>query len=300
MDVKPLNIENAFSTEPDPLDFVFNGFLSGTVGALVAPGASGKSFLALEIALAVAAGEAGADIIRLRPESNGRVVYFALEDPESVLHHRLHALSSHLSTGAREAVVERLDLLPLLGSGLDVMNSRHFDGLKAACEGARLVIFDTLSRLHKLDENSNSDMSELLQSLEILAKRTGAAILYLHHTSKSVAFDNKGDNQHAARGASLLTDNARFAAFVSRMTKEQSFQYADAFNPGRPIGEESRGYYVRFGVSKCNYSAPLNDRWFRREQGGVLVPCELVEVPGVGKGRLRSVGGGKYRESDDV
>ena len=39
-----INIMEAFQQEPPQLDFIWPGFLAGTVGALVAPGATGKSF----------------------------------------------------------------------------------------------------------------------------------------------------------------------------------------------------------------------------------------------------------------
>lgn len=46
-----INIMKAFQQEPPQLDFIWPGFLAGTVGALVAPGATGKSFWALEAAM---------------------------------------------------------------------------------------------------------------------------------------------------------------------------------------------------------------------------------------------------------
>ncbi|WP_223925546.1 AAA family ATPase, partial [Aeromonas caviae] len=47
----------AFQQEPPQLDFIWPGFLAGTVGALVAPGATGKSFWALQ-AMDIAASSA--------------------------------------------------------------------------------------------------------------------------------------------------------------------------------------------------------------------------------------------------
>ena len=39
-----IDVLAAFECEPPVLDFIWPGFLAGTVGALVAPGATGKSF----------------------------------------------------------------------------------------------------------------------------------------------------------------------------------------------------------------------------------------------------------------
>ncbi|MCF5935882.1 helicase RepA family protein, partial [Xanthomonas perforans] len=49
-----IDVLAAFECEPPVLDFIWPGFLAGTVGALVAPGATGKSFWALEAAMSIA------------------------------------------------------------------------------------------------------------------------------------------------------------------------------------------------------------------------------------------------------
>jgi regulatory protein RepA len=126
-----IDIMNAFQQEPAPLDFVFPGFLAGTVGALIAPGATGKSFWALEAAFAVAAAVAGADLIGLNPGATGRVVYLAAEDPQVVIEHRLHALGGHLAPAAREAVAERLVIEPLVGKRLNIMAPSTSDTLSS-------------------------------------------------------------------------------------------------------------------------------------------------------------------------
>lgn len=50
--------------------------------------------------------------------------------------------------------------------------------------------------------------------------------------------------------------------------------------PTKPgaIGNERRGLFVRFGVSKQNYDATPLDRWYQRHTGGVLLPVELQEI----------------------
>ena len=60
-----INIMEAFQQEPPQLDFIWPGFLAGTVGALVAPGATGKSFWALEAAMSIACSVAGGDVVNL-------------------------------------------------------------------------------------------------------------------------------------------------------------------------------------------------------------------------------------------
>jgi len=97
----------AFENEPPVLDFIWPGFLAGTVGALVAPGATGKSFWALEAAMSIACSVAGGDLIGLAPAHTGRVVYLAGEDPPPALVCRVHAIGKHLSQQARGRRAQR-------------------------------------------------------------------------------------------------------------------------------------------------------------------------------------------------
>lgn len=272
----PIDILSAFQNDPPDLDFIWPGFLAGTVGALVAPGATGKSFWALEAAMAVACAVSGGDIISLNPAKTGPVVYFAGEDPESALIRRVHAIGKHISPSARESISKNLRLEPIMGKQLNVMDSRHLNRLIEYCTGARLIVLDTLSRIHQLDENSNGDMSRLVGTLEALAATTGASVLYLHHVSKGSAKEGQGDQQQAARGASALVDNARWCGFVAKMTEKESETLSSRIDKAS-VGDR-RNFYVRFGVSKQNYDVSHLDQWFERQEGGVLMPVTLLET----------------------
>ncbi|MEJ5071713.1 helicase RepA family protein [Enterobacter ludwigii] len=273
-----IDLRAAFENEPPTLDFIWPGFLAGTVGALVAPGATGKSFWALEAAMAIACSVAGGDLVGLSPACAGRVVYFAGEDPEVALVRRIHAIGQHLNQQAREAIAKNLILESIMGKRLNVMDDRHLVRITEFCEGARLIVLDTLSRVHDRDENSNGDMSRLIATLEHVATNTGASVLYLHHVSKGSAREGQADQQQAARGASALIDNARWCGFVAKMTEEQAKILSDRSYDRQPIGNDRRGFFVRFGVSKQNYDATPLDQWYKRHEGGVLVPVELGAV----------------------
>lgn len=265
----------AFTQVPPPLDFIWSGFLTGTVGTLFAPGATSKSFWAIQAAIAVCG---GGDTVGIEPGGFGRVVYLAAEDPACILQHRLHAIGAHLDPVGREAVGERLDLLSVVGAGLDVGDAKQRDELIEYCIGARLIIIDTISRAHQLDENSNGEMARLLNFLEIIACRTGAAMLFLHHISKGASRLGDGGDQYAARGAGALTDNARMGAALSKMTETESLLADRSLGAVTPIGSDGRARYVRMSVPKNNYSPPIADRWYRRDAGGVLVPVDLVDA----------------------
>ncbi len=273
----PLNIISAFENSPPEQDFIWLGFLAGTVGALVAPGATGKSFWALEAAMSIACGIEGGDLLNLQPQKTGRVVYLAGEDPEPELIRRIHAIGKHLPLGARQNISENLILEPLMGKRLNIMNERHLVRVIDFCIGTRLIVLDTLSRIHNLDENSNGDMAQLMATLEHVAAETGASVLYLHHVSKSSARDGQVDQQQAARGASVLIDNARWCGFVARMTETEAKQLSNRPYDQQPIDNDQRRGFIRFGGSKQNYGSEQSDQWYQRREGGVLVPVELVQ-----------------------
>lgn len=138
-----IDVLAAFECEPPVLDFIWPGFLAGTVGALVAPGATGKSFWALEAAMSIACSVAGGDLVGLAPAHTGRVVYLAGEDPPPALVRRIHAIGQHLGHAARQAIAENLALEPIMGKRLNVMDEAHLRRVIEYSAGARLIVLDS-------------------------------------------------------------------------------------------------------------------------------------------------------------
>lgn len=269
--IPAMDLMSAFEHEPPELDFILPGFLAGTVGALIAPGATGKSYFTIEAAMGVACTVAGADLLDLRPSHHGPVVYFAAEDPAPALIRRLHAIGSRLGPEARAAVAENLSVVPVLGAMVDVLDQNQRASIIARCAGVRLIILDTLSRIHRLDENSNGDMAQLIAVLEHIATEAHASVLFLHHSSKLAAREEQTDQQQAARGASALIDNSRWSGFVAKMTEKE----ADKFG----VPDTARCKFLRFGISKQNYTAQPEEHWYERHEGGVLLPADLSARP---------------------
>lgn len=260
------DIGYAFDAAPDDPSFVLPNMLPGTVGSLVSPGGAGKSMLALQLAVYLCGGP---DFLQLetRKSKPGKVSYFPAEDPEYALHSRMHAIGSSLEPGQKKAVRELLSIYPLLGERPDVLSDKWMETLKRSAEGQQLVILDTMRRFHTEEENHSGPMAKVLASLEDIAKSSGAAIVFLHHTNKGSAFSGTGDQQHASRGSSVLTDNVRWQGYLAKMSKPEAENYG--------VTDTQRHYFVRFGISKANYGKPFPERWLRRHEGGVLKPAVL-------------------------
>lgn len=263
-----LDIARALETEPRPLDFVLPGLVAGTVGSIVAPGATGKSFAALQLLAQIATGK---DMLGLGTHPTGFAVLLAAEDPADVLHARLRAISSHLDGFEKANLAANTLILPCLGSAGDLLDDgKAAANIERVAQGARLVVLDTLSRWHTGEENERRDAAKVMRALERVAERTSAAIIFLHHTSKAAALEGAGDKQQAGRGSSVFVDEARWVGFLQTMTT------AEARILGR--AEDERRQFVRYGISKANYCPPQLDVWLRREAGGVLVPVELAKA----------------------
>ena len=261
---KHISFLHAATTTPPELDFILPGFLPGTVAGLVSPGGVGKSYFATELACSVAGGP-DANLLKIPVTGAGPVVYLAAEDPPEILHKRLHLIARHLPPDIQERVDQNLFVIPILASGVNILDDAWISEIVTRSMGSRLIILDTLSRLHSLDENKTGEAKAVMRQLEIIAKTVGSGLLYLHHISKHAAISGAGDAQQAARGSSAFVDDARYCSFLKGMSEEE------AKNLG--IDKEQRSFYVRWNANKQNYAIPEPDRWFLRADGGVLLPA---------------------------
>lgn len=247
---------NRMLAEPaEPLDFVLPGLLRSTVGAIIGMGGVGKSIWAMQLAVSMAT---GVDLVGLRP-SKGRVLYLSAEDSEQVLTHRLKDMTAGAPKGLDLGA--RLDLR-VLEDAVDIMIEEWLAVLVRAAKGFDVVVLDTLTRFHNLDENSAKDMKQLMAQLERLARLSGAAVVYVHHTNKGAVNAGLAGSQQAARGSSVLVDNARWSCFLAAMTPAEARKFE--------VPEDNISNYVRWNISKQNYAAGIPDIWYHRGAGGIL------------------------------
>lgn len=206
------------------------------------------------------------------------MVLINAEDPEIILKNRLYEIGEKLSVEAKQSIAKSLFIEPMLGKRLNIIDDEQRKRIIDYCIGARLIVFDTLSRIHQLDENNNGQASIIVGCLEEIAAETGASVLFLHHVSKASTMGGMADLQQAARGSSALIDNARWCGYVAKMTKDEAKKLSlNNFNK-QPIDAEFAPNYVRFGVSKQNYGSPFFERWYKFNEGGVLMPADIVAI----------------------
>ena len=142
----------------------------------------GKSFLALDLAVAVAAGVPC--LRRFAADQPGAVLLFAAEDAGHIVRARLEGIAK--AAGAR---FETLDIAVIDIPALRLDHRADRQRLVETVQRIRprLVVLDPLVRLHGVDENTVADVAPILGFLRDLQRRFATAILLVHHARKSGA-----------------------------------------------------------------------------------------------------------------
>ena len=173
-----------------PLAWRVRGVLP-TVGlaGLYGPSASGKSFLALDMAAAIAEGSRWFDC---RVES-APVVYAALEG-EAGFKLRVQAWEAHKGRTLPGG-------LQMMMQPFKLTDPRDVRDLAAVVPTCAVVFIDTLNRAAPTaDENSSSDMGEILEAAKRLQSLINGLVVLIHHTGKDAT---KGLRGHSSLFAAL-------------------------------------------------------------------------------------------------
>lgn len=159
----------------------------------------GKSFLALDMIVAVAAGVPC--LRRFQPARRGPVLLDAAEDA-------LHLVRTRLEGLCRAARITLADLpihvitAPTLR--LDVADDRQQLHATIAAVRPILLVLDPFVRLHRIDENASSEVAPLLAYLRELQRRFALAVVVVHHARKGA---------HALRAGQALRGSSEFHAW---------------------------------------------------------------------------------------
>ncbi len=139
-----------------------------------------KSFLALDIAVAVAS--ATPCLRRFTVRSPGPVLLFAAEDALHIVRERLEGLAAIVG-----ANFDRLDIHVITAPSVRLDLDGHRRQLRATVARLRprLVVLDPFVRLHRCDENAASEVAPMLAYLRELQRSFEAAVLLVHHARKA-------------------------------------------------------------------------------------------------------------------
>lgn len=195
MNTLPLRRACELERCPEDRKWLVEGLWSDrAVGIVGGEPKCGKSFLALDFAVAVASGTPC--LRRYAVRQKGPVVVFAAEDAQHEVRARLEGIA-HVAGVPFDALDVHVITAPVVRLDLDDDCRK----LSATVEAVRpkLLVLDPFVRLHRRDENVASDVAPLLGYLRQIERRFQAAVLLVHHSRKGAAHIRAGQ---ALRGSS--------------------------------------------------------------------------------------------------
>src|SRR5215469_8533349 len=154
----------------------------------------GKSFLALDLAVAVAAGTAC--LRRFAVPQPGRVLLYAAEDALHIVRRRLEGICAAATVALAELDIQVITA-PILRLDLDA-DRKSLEETIAKLQ-PRLLVLDPFVRLHRIDENASGEVAPLLAYLRELQRRYRLAVILVHHAKKGAGRIRAGQ---ALRGSS--------------------------------------------------------------------------------------------------
>ena len=156
----------------------------------------GKTFLALDLAVAVAT---GAPCLRHFPtRRTGAVLLYAAEDSSVILRQRLQGIAA-----AAGVDFESLNIHIICVPALRLDRADHQRALRATVARLRpaLLSLDPFVRLHAIDENAVGEVAPLLAYLRTLQREFHTSVVLAHHARKGAGHERGGQ---ALRGSSDL------------------------------------------------------------------------------------------------
>lgn len=233
-----------------PPDFVIAGILP--VGLTIAGGRpkTGKSWLALQVSVAVAFGESA--LGTFHTPRTGRVTYLALEEPASRTHHRLRKIVPEPDIRL-ENISFVYAIQPLMSGGAAQLDAHLI------AHPSEMVVIDTLlaftaahSERKDIIRGDYSEVNELRR----LAEKHCTAILCIAHTRKAA-----GDAVDAVIGTSGVTAACDSVWQLKRLASGEAsleikgreieeVEYELKFNHGEPFGWSVNGKGAEVGLSQ--------------------------------------------------
>ena len=219
--LKPVDVAQVLTDPDDPPRFVWGQYLPrGVVSMLGAHGGTGKSTIALMLAVAVASGRGE---LFGQPCDQGRAVFVSLEDGRAIVRHRLATICKEWNI-APELLVNRLTI----ADGTDwpeLFSADRDDGqvtptyreLRNLAQGADLVLIDNASDGFGGDEIKRRQVRAFIRSLGAIAKAENTALLLLAHVDKSTSKKLNQDSEGYS-GSTAWHNSVRSRLFMERVS----------------------------------------------------------------------------------
>lgn len=185
-------------------------------------GGSGKSLLALQLAIALAYPTEIGFLGVFKVKEQRKVLFLQSEVSAAGINDRLKKIFSE--RGMPQAVKDNIKFVSIDGDitiAETLTDSKFMTKLKNTIisNSFDVMVIDPLISYHEEDENSNNAMRKVLDGVKKLCQELKISILIVHHSGKSY----QGENNSGGRGASSIGDWASSSVELKADSKDQYF-----------------------------------------------------------------------------
>jgi len=174
-------------TQREPMSWLIKGVLpKAQMGILFGASGAGKTFVALDIAFAIARGKDW----RGRRTKEGLVVTIAAEGGSGI-GKRGEAYAQHHDFDLRGA--RNMQVITAAPNFLDADDISEVIAEIKNIGTPQVIVIDTLAQVSPgANENTSDDMGRVLANIRLLHEATGAMILIVHHAGKDLSKGSRG------------------------------------------------------------------------------------------------------------
>ncbi len=199
------------------------------VNSIAAVPGVGKSWAAMDLALATATGAKWMNHFQTIPCP---VLYIDFEYSHHQLSRRFRRILRAYNLSPAE--VPNFNFLRADSIMLDTDKGKKVVELAMTQTGAKLVVFDSLMRIHSGEENSSTDMGKVSRSLISLANTFQACLVLVDHLGKGLGAGLRGSTEKRAALETIL----EFSDFGNKTIKAQVTKF-------RPTGEDWDPFLIK-------------------------------------------------------
>jgi RecA-family ATPase len=220
--LKPVSVADVLTNEAPAPGFVWEGLIpQGVVTLLGAHGGSGKSTVALMLAVCAALGRPlfGVEVRQCK------VLFASLEDSAHIVRYRLAGMCRQWGIDP-EALAGKLlivdgtehpELFVAEGRGEGDLTRSYWELIQlVTAEGVGLAIVDNASDAFAGDENQRRQVRGFMRALTLAAKHTNAGCLLLAHVDKGTTRGTHLKRGEGYSGSTSWHNSARSRLFLSR------------------------------------------------------------------------------------
>lgn len=225
---EPESLESAWENMPELSPCLIDGILRKGHKMLIAgPSKAGKSFLQIELCIAIAE---GAKWLQW-PCAQGKVMYVNLElDPASCLH---RFKDVYAALGLPTKNLKNIDIWNLRGKSVPMDKLAPKLIRRAAKKDYVAIIIDPIYKVITGDENSADQMANFCNQFDLICAELGCAVIYCHHHSKGSqggkkSMDRASGSGVFARDPDALLDLIELETTDALMAQEENKAVCDA------------------------------------------------------------------------